>query len=91
METQNYIFVELKIDIECKITLNQFLFLLFRYNAIIKYKTAYYTFQLPVAVAMNLAKMFNEEQHRQAKTILMEIGEFYQIQVSNFTLVHNSL
>ncbi|CAG9831692.1 unnamed protein product [Diabrotica balteata] len=51
-----------------------------RYNSIVKYKTSYYSFQLPVALGMYLANMFDEEQHRQAKTILLEIGEFFQIQ-----------
>ncbi|XP_057657389.1 farnesyl pyrophosphate synthase [Diorhabda carinulata] len=55
-------------------------FIMKRYNAIVKYKTAYYTFQLPVAAAMYLANMYDEEQHRQAKTILLEMGEFFQIQ-----------
>nr|QNT17935.1 farnesyl diphosphate synthase [Colaphellus bowringi] len=56
------------------------LFTMNRYNAIVKYKTAYYSFQLPVALAMYLANMNDAEQHRQAKTILLEIGEFFQIQ-----------
>ncbi|KAJ8960247.1 hypothetical protein NQ318_003972 [Aromia moschata] len=47
------------------------------YNLLTKYKTAYYTFQLPVAVAMYFANMFDPEQHRQAKTILMEMGQFF--------------
>ncbi|KAJ8925720.1 hypothetical protein NQ315_009567 [Exocentrus adspersus] len=51
-----------------------------RYSTIVKYKTAYYTFKLPVACAMYLANTFDEELHRQAKTILLEIGEFFQIQ-----------
>lgn len=53
-----------------------------RYNTIVKYKTSYYSFQLPVALAMYLANMYDEEQHRQAKTILLEMGEFFQVQVS---------
>nr|8A7U_A Chain A, Isoprenyl diphosphate synthase [Phaedon cochleariae]8A7U_B Chain B, Isoprenyl diphosphate synthase [Phaedon cochleariae] len=51
-----------------------------RYSSIVKYKTSYYTFQLPVSLGMYLADMYDPEQHRQAKTILMEIGEFDQIQ-----------
>nr|ALL35402.1 isopentenyl diphosphate synthase [Psylliodes chrysocephala] len=51
-----------------------------RYNSIVKYKTSYYSFQLPVSLGMYLANMYDEEQHRQAKTILLEIGEFFQIQ-----------
>lgn len=51
------------------------------YNLIMKYKTGYYTFQLPVSLAMYFANMYDEEQHRQAKTILLEMGQFFQIQV----------
>nr|AKM16734.1 farnesyl diphosphate synthase [Mylabris cichorii] len=51
-----------------------------KYNAIVKYKTAYYTFTLPMALAMYLADLYDPEMHRQAKTILMEMGLFFQIQ-----------
>ncbi|XP_025834964.1 farnesyl pyrophosphate synthase [Agrilus planipennis] len=51
-----------------------------RYNAIVKYKTAYYSFHLPVGLAMYLAGMYDPEQHRQAKTILLEMGHFFQVQ-----------
>lgn len=57
------------------------LFTMNRYNAIVKYKTAYYSFQLPVALAMYLACKFDPEMHRQAKTILLEMGHFFQVQV----------
>lgn len=57
------------------------LFTMNRYNAIVKYKTAYYSFQLPVALAMYLANKFDPEMHRQAKTILLEMGHFFQVQV----------
>lgn len=51
-----------------------------RYNAIVKYKTAYYSFQLPVALAMYLSGQYDPEVHRQAKTILLEMGQFFQVQ-----------
>ncbi|BES90833.1 Farnesyl diphosphate synthase [Nesidiocoris tenuis] len=51
-----------------------------RYNLIITHKTAHYTFYLPVATAMYLAGVFNPEQHRQAKSILIEIGRYFQVQ-----------
>ncbi|XP_015836774.1 farnesyl pyrophosphate synthase isoform X1 [Tribolium castaneum] len=56
------------------------LFTMNKYNSIVKYKTAYYTFQLPVALAMYMANLYDPEMHRQAKTILMEMGLFFQIQ-----------
>lgn len=51
-----------------------------RYNAIVKYKTAYYTFQLPVGLAMLMSGIDDPETHRQAKTILLQMGQFFQIQ-----------
>jgi farnesyl diphosphate synthase len=56
------------------------LFTMNKYNSIVKYKTAYYTFQLPMALAMYMANLYDPEMHRQAKTILMEMGQFFQIQ-----------
>ncbi|KAM8921187.1 farnesyl pyrophosphate synthase [Pelodytes ibericus] len=51
-----------------------------RYKSIVKYKTAYYSFYLPVAAAMYMAGVDGEEEHMNAKTILLEMGEFFQIQ-----------
>ncbi|XP_042296896.1 farnesyl pyrophosphate synthase [Sceloporus undulatus] len=51
-----------------------------RYKAIVKYKTAFYSFYLPVAAAMYMAGIDSEEEHSHAKTILLEMGEFFQIQ-----------
>lgn len=51
-----------------------------RYKAIVKYKTAYYSFYLPVASAMYIAGIVSEEEHNNAKRILLEMGEFFQIQ-----------
>ncbi|KAK7071620.1 hypothetical protein SK128_027480 [Halocaridina rubra] len=61
------------------------------YNAIVKYKTAYYSFYLPVALSMYMAGIRNtdnvrvagitdRELHRQARTILVEMGQFFQVQ-----------
>jgi len=46
----------------------------------VKYKTAYYSFSLPVALGMHMAGITDEERHRQAKTILLEMGQFFQVQ-----------
>ncbi|KAM8826530.1 farnesyl pyrophosphate synthase [Synchiropus picturatus] len=51
-----------------------------RYKAIVKYKTAFYSFHLPVAAAMYMAGIDSEEEHNNAKYILLEMGEFFQIQ-----------
>ncbi|XP_054637703.1 farnesyl pyrophosphate synthase isoform X2 [Dunckerocampus dactyliophorus] len=51
-----------------------------RYKAIVKYKTAFYSFYLPVAAAMYMAGIEDEEEHKNAKHILLEMGEFFQIQ-----------
>lgn len=60
------------------------LFTMDKYEAITKYKTSYYTFQMPVGLALLMTGVDDPETHRQAKTILLEMGEFFQIQVSLF-------
>ncbi|XP_044745337.1 uncharacterized protein LOC123307184 [Coccinella septempunctata] len=56
------------------------MFTMNKYDSIVKYRNAYLTFQLPVALAMYLANHTDAEMHRQAKTILLEMGHFYQVQ-----------
>ncbi|KAI0236678.1 Farnesyl pyrophosphate synthase, partial [Lamellibrachia satsuma] len=51
-----------------------------RYNAIVKYKTAFYSFFLPVALAMHMAGIEDEKPYDSAKMILLKMGEFFQIQ-----------
>ncbi|XP_028326776.1 farnesyl pyrophosphate synthase isoform X1 [Gouania willdenowi] len=51
-----------------------------RYKAIVKYKTSFYSFYLPVAAAMYMAGISCEQEHSNAKHILFEMGEFFQIQ-----------
>lgn len=51
-----------------------------RYNAIVKYKTSYYSFFLPVALAMNMAGIKDPELYLQSKRILLEMGHFFQVQ-----------
>lgn len=55
-------------------------FTLHRYQAIVKWKTAFYSFYLPVAAAMYMAGIDDEESHSRAKSILLKMGEYFQIQ-----------
>nr|XP_035152167.1 farnesyl pyrophosphate synthase-like [Callithrix jacchus] len=50
-----------------------------RYKSIVKYKMAFY-FYLPVATVMYMAGTDSEKEHANAKKILLEMGEFFQIQ-----------
>ncbi|KAM4568128.1 farnesyl pyrophosphate synthase-like [Fundulus diaphanus] len=56
------------------------LFSMQKYKAIVKYKTAFYSFYQPVAAAMYMAGIYSEEEHNNAKQILLNMGEFFQIQ-----------
>lgn len=51
-----------------------------KYKCIVKYKTAFYSFYLPVAFAMLMAGKSSEEDFKIAKDILLDMGEFFQIQ-----------
>lgn len=51
-----------------------------RYANIIKYKTAYYSFSLPVRLAMYLAGITDKRSHRDAEAILLKMGHFFQVQ-----------
>ncbi|XP_017531947.1 farnesyl pyrophosphate synthase isoform X3 [Manis javanica] len=51
-----------------------------RYKSIVKYKTSFYSFYLPVAAAMYMAGIDGEKEYANAKKILLEMGEFFQIQ-----------
>lgn len=51
-----------------------------RYKTVVTLKTAYYTFYLPVAIAMHMAGFNNPKLLDDTKRILLEIGEFFQIQ-----------
>lgn len=50
------------------------------YKNIVVNKTAYYTFYLPISLAMTLAGYSDPEAFRQARTIMLEVGYFFQIQ-----------
>lgn len=51
-----------------------------RYKSIVSNKTAFYTFYLPVALSMHMAGYTDPEIFRQTKTILLEMGNFFQVQ-----------
>jgi len=55
-------------------------FTLERYSAIVKWKTAFYSFYLPVALAMHMAGVSDEKTHQRAKNILLKMGHFFQVQ-----------
>ncbi|XP_067138920.1 farnesyl pyrophosphate synthase isoform X2 [Centruroides vittatus] len=51
-----------------------------KYSAITTYKTAYYTFVLPIKLALYLAGRTNETDHRNVEQILLKMGQFFQVQ-----------
>jgi farnesyl diphosphate synthase len=51
-----------------------------RYMAIVEYKTAYYTFWLPVVSAMLLAGITEEAEMDAARRVCVEMGRFFQVQ-----------
>eukprot|EP01132_Coremiostelium_polycephalum_P007443 gene7443-9147_t len=56
------------------------LFTLDTYKRIVKYKTAYYSFYLPVALAMLMAGIVSKPAFETACDILLPMGEYFQIQ-----------
>lgn len=50
------------------------------YLRIVTYKTAFYTFYLPVACGMVLAGITDEAAYELAKSICLEMGQYFQIQ-----------
>ncbi|CAB9513825.1 Farnesyl pyrophosphate synthase [Seminavis robusta] len=51
-----------------------------RYRLIVRYKTAFYSFYLPIALAMSLAGITDEGSYRVAKEICGTMGEYFQVQ-----------
>ena len=47
---------------------------------IVEFKTAYYSFYLPIALAMHMAKITNPIAFDQARAILLPLGEYFQVQ-----------
>ena len=50
-----------------------------RYDSIVIYKTAYYSFYLPVALAMHLTGRDSELELESARKILIKIGHYFQV------------
>ena len=55
-------------------------FSLEKYMFIVTYKTAYYSFYLPVALALHYLQLASEENLKQAHDILIPLGQYFQIQ-----------
>lgn len=63
---------------EAVVDLNRFT--LERYRKIVKYKTAFYTFYLPVAIGMITSGVEGTEEYDLAQEICCQMGEYFQIQ-----------
>lgn len=55
-------------------------FSLEKHSCIIIFKTAYYSFYLPVALTMYMCGINSDEDLKQVKDILIPLGEYFQIQ-----------
>lgn len=55
-------------------------FSLEKYTFIVIYKTAYYSFYLPVALALHYAGHATPQNLKQARDILIPMGEYFQVQ-----------
>lgn len=51
-----------------------------RYNAIVLYKTAFYSFSLPVRLGMYLAGIADQSSHKKAEALALRIGHIFQVQ-----------
>lgn len=51
-----------------------------RYISIVKYKTSFYSFYLPVACGMIVSGITDVELYNKAREILLIMGEYFQIQ-----------
>ncbi|PWZ00820.1 putative ERG20-farnesyl-pyrophosphate synthetase [Testicularia cyperi] len=55
-------------------------FSLQKHHLIVVYKTAYYSFYLPVALAMRMAGVTDDALYQKALDILLPMGEYFQVQ-----------
>lgn len=56
------------------------LFTLERYNKIVKYKTAFYSFYAPIALGMICANVFSKESLQEVEKIALKMGRYFQVQ-----------
>lgn len=63
---------------EDRVDLSQFS--LAKHSFIVIYKTAYYSFYLPVALALHYLSLATELNLKQARDILIPLGEYFQVQ-----------
>nr|XP_021182149.2 farnesyl pyrophosphate synthase [Helicoverpa armigera] len=59
---------------------NYSLFTMEHYDAIVKHKSAYYTYKLPMSLGFMLANRYNEETHKDVDDISMKLGRLFQMQ-----------
>lgn len=58
------------------------LFTIDRYYSIVKHKTSYYTFKLPVSLGYLLANNADKNTHKKVEEVCLDMGKLFQIQVS---------
>jgi len=51
-----------------------------KYKSIVKYKTAYYSFYLPVSLGLRIVQMSDKNFLKEVEYVLMKLGEYFQIQ-----------
>lgn len=51
-----------------------------RHAYIVEFKTAYYSFYLPIALAMHMARVTDSSAFEQARNVLLPLGEYFQVQ-----------
>ena len=50
-----------------------------RYTAIVKYKTSFYSFYLPLVLALNMVGYTDQKLYDNAREILLEIGHYFLV------------
>jgi farnesyl diphosphate synthase len=58
-----------------------------KHQWIVTYKTAFYSFYLPVALAMIMGGVKDKKVFDQAKDILVPLGVYFQVQASNYYVI----